>query len=74
MTTTSFDYILMSLYGCLFSIPVFWGIVTSFKLNFGSNATTSVEVWLYFIAYLMLILVSFKEISEIIKYKVQKKS
>ena len=71
---TSLDYILMSLYGCLFSIPVFWGIVTSFKLNFGSNATTSVEIWLYCVAYLMLILVSFKEISEIIKYKVQKNS
>lgn len=41
-------------YGMIFAIPVLWGIITSFRLNFDHVHMTYVEVWIYLMAYVFL--------------------
>ena len=48
----------MIMFGLLFTIPVWWGIATGFKMSIGSFTyiMTYVELYVYAVAYALLIL------------------
>lgn len=48
------EYIKAIFYGMVFAIPVLWGIITGFRLNFDHVHLTYVEVWIYLMAYALL--------------------
>lgn len=60
----------MIVYGCVFSIPTVFGILTNFKLktSLGANCTC-VELWTYAFAYLLLFLVVVHDLWELYKNK-----
>lgn len=53
--TRSRVYIYYILYALLFTIPTWFGLVTGFQLNFGLYTLTFVELYIYVIAYLILL-------------------
>ena len=52
----SADWLRAVLYGNIFTIPVWFGVLTGFALNLGYYTLTYVEVWIYSAAYLLLLL------------------
>ena len=48
------EYVTAVLFGLVFSVPVFFGILTGFRLNFGYYALTYVEVFVYLAAWALL--------------------
>lgn len=61
----NFETIETATYGLLFTIPTYWGAITTFRLNPYDEPVknTNVEIWVYAIAYLLLAFVTFNEIS-----------
>ena len=58
------------LYGEMFSIPTLWGFLTGFALHFAfSPFATYVEVWLYATAYLLVLIVTCHELTEVLQFK-----
>lgn len=67
------QYVIMALFGLLFSIPIWWGIVTGFELTFPYFTLTYVELYMYVIAYILLIFVTVVEIVLQVSQKHKKK-
>ncbi len=58
------------LYGLVFTIPVYWGVATQFRLNFRDDfRMTYVDVWIYLMAYLLLAVVVVHELVRVLKHK-----
>ena len=57
-------------FGCLFSIPTVWGLLTGFRLRFAlSDYITYVEFWLYVVAYLLVLVFCVHEFAAVFKKK-----
>lgn len=48
------EYVTAVLFSFIFSVPVFFGILTGFRLNFGYYTLTYVEAFVYFAAWALL--------------------
>lgn len=58
------EYIIMSLYGLIFTIPTWWGAMTGFELNHGAYVyiMTYVDLYTYIMVYLLVVVVVIREI------------
>lgn len=62
----------MICYGCVFSIPTFFGILTNFKINMDKKSQlTDVELWVYLFSYILLMLIVVHESTLLHKGKKQ---
>ena len=60
----------MICYGCVFSIPTIFGMITDFELKTGlGRYLTYAELWLYIFAYMILLLVVIHEFWSLYKEK-----
>ena len=57
--------------GLIFSIPTYWGVITQFRLKFDEAypRATFVEIWVYIIAYILLVILVIHELIALIKEK-----
>lgn len=78
-------YITMLLYGLLFTLPVFWGVLTGFRLNLlgifseidpgggpMSTEMTFVEVYIYGVSYILLLFTTVTELAHQISARCRK--
>lgn len=67
--TGKIDWIQAILYGCLYTIPTWWGFLTGFKLDYGYFTLTYVEAWVYTVAYLLTFIMIGYELYLLMKNK-----
>ena len=67
--TKPFPVLETVIYGLVFTIPTYWGVVTQFRLNFNDEYSrmTYVEVWVYGMAYLLLGIIIVHELIDVLK-------
>lgn len=64
----SFNYIIAILFSFIFSVPTIFGILTQFRLNFHIYTLTYVELFIYFAAWLFLVLQIVQDIMDWIPF------
>ena len=68
--TNSLQTVETILYGMIFTIPTYWGVITLFRLNFRDDFRISyVDFWIYLIAYILLAVVIVYELYDSLKNK-----